>query len=309
MIIVYGEILVDTFPSNKGREVYVGGAPFNMSVAATSMGRQVLFHGNIGNDEYGKKIQEYFLSHNLDDSGLRVDPKRKTTASEVVLHHGEREFTFLRDDTADDVFDEDSLDDIASGDIVHLGSLMLSSERGRKFFHEVIDYAKAQKKVLSFDINFRSDIFKNKEEALAVYNEVYPKMDIVKFSEEELALFTGEKKVEDALPKLLPGPKMILVTLGSRGSLAYTNHHIVRVPSVPVHVVDTTGAGDCFYGTFLSQVDSFGLQELSFLPSLLESTLRFSNIAGALATTKKGALSGIPTYKEVERYLEEHPKK
>ena len=309
MIIVYGEILVDTFPSQKGREVFVGGAPFNLSVAAKSMGSNVLFHGNIGNDSYGKKIQDYFLSHNYDDSGLRIDPKRKTTASEVVLKHGEREFTFLRNDTADDVFDEDSLDDIASGDIVHLGSLMLSSERGRKFFQEAINTAKAQHKTLSFDINFRSDIFHDKEEALKIYNEVYPQMDIVKFSEDELALFTGEKNVEKALEKLLPGPKMILVTLGSKGSLAYCRKTITKVSSVPVHVVDTTGAGDCFFGTFLSQVDSFGPQELSFLPSLLESALRFSNIAGALATTKKGALSGIPSYKEVERYLEEHPKK
>lgn len=309
MIVCYGEILVDTFREKDKESAYVGGAPFNFSYAAHKMGDEVLFVGNIGKDKYGEQIERFFKENNLDSRGLHIDPVRKTTLSRVTLKNGERDFTFLRNDTADDAFPEDSLDFLSQGDIIHLGSLMLSSERGRAFAKKVIAYTKEQKKILSFDINFRSDIFKNKEEALKIYNEFYPQMDIVKFSKEELSLFTGTNDRKEAIARLEKGPKLILVTLGKEGSEAYYRDKMVKAPSISIKAVDTTGAGDCFFGTFISEIDSFGLEESLMIPSLLESSLRFANIAGAMATTKRGALSGIPTYSEVEKYLSHNPKK
>lgn len=307
MIVCYGEILIDSFVDGEKKEEHVGGAPFNLAMAAKKTGASVSFHGNIGNDEAGKMILEYFKKEKLPVSGLHTVPDQKTTIAQVSLDHGERNFTFLRNPGADAFFDESSLKDIANGDIVHLGSLMLSSETGRAFARKVVSKAKELHKLLSFDINFRSDIFKDTEEALSIYEEFYPQADIVKFSEDELALFTKEEELEKALPLLKKGPKLVLVTLGKNGSLAYAKGKILQVPSVPVEPVDTTGAGDCFFGTFLSQADSIGFYELTAIPSLLKSALRFSNIAAALTTKKRGALSALPTYKEVETAMQNHP--
>lgn len=307
MIISFGEILLDTFTDkNKKTQVFVGGAPFNVAYQAHRMGNDVLFVGNIGNDDAGKKIQKFFADNGLDDEGLRIDNKRKTTLSKVELKNGERTFTFERDDAADPYFDDDSLDFISQGDLIHVGSLMLSAKEGREFASQIISFAKAQKKTLSFDINYRKDIFKDKKEAIDIYEEFYPQFDIVKFSMEELQLFTGENDIEPALKKLKKGPKLILVTLGREGSLAYCNNRITKEKSFKVASIDTTGAGDAFFGTFLSEVDSIGLREITFLPSLLQSSLKFSNIAGALTTTKKGAIPAIPSYKEVNAFLEKH---
>ncbi len=306
MIVCYGEILLDTFVNKATGKVasFVGGAPFNVAYQAKKIGNQVLFVGNIGKDDAGKTILKFFSDNDLDTSGLHILKDKKTTISSVELDQGERSFTFQREDKTDAFFLDDSLDLISQGDVIHVGSLMLSVIEGREFLRQILSYGKSQKKILSFDINYREDIFKNEEEAIKIYEEVYPQFDIVKFSKEELTLFTKIDDPYKAVEKLRKGPKLILATLGKDGSFAYCNNRIIKAKSIKVMAVDTTGAGDAFLGAFLSNVDSLGLHEMMFIPSLMESNLKFSNIAGALATTKKGALESIPSSKEISSMLE-----
>lgn len=303
MVISFGEILLDVFENSSTKEshVFVGGAPFNVAYQIKKMGNEVLFVGNIGDDSNGKIIRRFFENNHLDNRGLTIHKNKKTTIAKVTLKNSERSFTFEKENLD---FKDDTLDFISKGDIVHVGSMMLSNEKGRNFARQIISYGKAQKKILSFDINYRKDFFKSKEEAKEIYEDFYPLFDIVKFSREELSLFTEENDIEKAVVSLKKGPKLLLVTDGKYGSYAYCHNRVYASKGIKVNAIDTTGAGDAFLGTFLSNVDSLGLEEMTFIPSLLESTLKFSNIAGALATTKKGAISSLPSYKEVNAVLE-----
>lgn len=307
MIICFGEILLDQFENKATKKIssYVGGAPFNVCYQIHQLGHPSLFVGNIGKDKEGKIIQNFFLEHNLSQEGLTSIANKKTLLAKVTLNGSERSFTFENKDKIDALFPDDKLDLIAKGDIIHVGSFMLATEKGRAYLDQIITFAKAQKKLMSFDINYREDYFA-KEEALKIYQHYYPQFDIVKFSIDELRLFTKETDIEKALKKLPVGPKLYLVTLGSQGSLAYFNNRLIKVKSVPVHPLDTTGAGDAFFGTMLANIDSLGLREMLFIPSLLESTMRYANIAGAIATTKIGALESLATEKEINRLLEKN---
>jgi len=306
MIISFGEILLDTFVNNNTNKTtsYVGGAPFNVVYQASKMGNHTLFIGNIGKDYEGKQILRFFNEEGLDTTGLHICKEKKTLVSKVTLKGNERSFTFEKENTPINDFLDESLDLIAQGDIIHVGSFILNDEKGRDYLSQIITFAKAQKKILSFDINYREDMWSDFSKAKEIYEEFYPQFDIVKFSKEELLQFTNEEDVEKALLKLKEGPSLYLVTLGRDGSLAYCNKRITRCKSVKVNCVDSTGAGDAFMGAFLSNVDSLGLREMLFIPSLMISNLKFANIAGALATTKRGALSSIPSYKEVNALLE-----
>lgn len=309
MILSYGEILLDVFQNDKTgkKSAFVGGAPFNLICQAKKMNAETLFVGNVGNDAEGQMVQKYFKDNSIVKDGLRIDSQRKTTVSLVTtMKNGERSFVFHRDNTADPYFDKSSLEYIRKADIVHLGSLMLSQKEGFSFALEVIQKAKELHRVLSFDFNYREDVFSNKNEAIEIYSQIYPACDIIKLSEDELELFSEGNSIEERLMNFQNKPKLILVTLGKRGSLAYTNGKIIKAESIKVNPIDTTGAGDSFYGTFLASVDSFGLHEICFMESLLKCTLRFANVAGALSTTKRGALSSLPTYAEVEKELEKN---
>jgi len=84
---------------------------------------------------------------------------------------------------------------------------------------------------------------------------------------------------------LARGPKQVVLTLGGRGALIVTEFSETHVPSVDVPVVDTTGAGDAF---------NAGLAVALANGSDVESAVRFTVIAGALAVTKEGVTPSLP---------------
>ena len=94
-----------------------------------------------------------------------------------------------------------------------------------------------------------------------------PYADVMKVSDEESLLLTGETTYEAAADKLLAmGPKLIAVTLGSEGVLMATKEKKERIKGFSVQSVDTTGAGDSFWGGTLSAYLS--LEKTNRIPDL-----------------------------------------
>lgn len=198
---------------------------------------------------------------------------------------------FFRHDTADFNIDLSNvcLSALTDLNIVHVGSLMLSEPIGQRVATELVDKTKSAGKLLSFDVNYRADIFRDIEQAKAVYQPLIDNADILKFSEDELELFTGESDLQKATDKLYRKNKLILVTLGSKGAYYRINDLRGIVTSQKVEPIDTTGAGDAFFGTVLSQLDGINLNALQ--QNQLEQIIAKANLAGAMATQHKGAIN------------------
>jgi len=113
-------------------------------------------------------------------------------------------------------------------------------------------------------------------------------------NEMEARAMTGEKTVERAAQKLARWTRIPVIKLGEDGSLAMQNGKFVRMRSIRVKAVDATGAGDAFNGGFLHG-------HLAGWP--LEDCLRAGNICGALATTRAGGSSAIPTLKRLRELM------
>ena len=86
------------------------------------------------------------------------------------------------------------------------------------------------------------------------------------------------------------GPKNVIITLGSDGSLVYDGSMFMRVEALKVEAVDTTAAGDTYNGV-LASVIAEG-------KSLIEA-VREANIAGAISVTRMGAQPAAPTREEI----------
>ena len=116
-------------------------------------------------------------------------------------------------------------------------------------------------------------------------------------------MFTGKKGLA-GLKDVSKKNKLVCVTLGSKGS-AYALGDIEGVAeSIKVKVVDTTGAGDAFYGALLSVLDGEDFSALT--ESKLQGIFRFANVAGALATTVRGAVDGLPYKAQIEKIVSEN---
>ena len=130
--------------------------------------------------------------------------------------------------------------------------------------------------------------------------EVIKSVDLIKVSEEEGQIITGEtdhQKMILALHEL--GAKIVTLTLGKEGSLISINK-IYKVESVPVNMIDSTGAGDAFIGALLSQIANLNNpKEILTDEAMLVEFTQNANKVGALTTTKLGALDSIPSWDEI----------
>lgn len=296
MILCIGEILADMIGEAAGADgapvfrMFCGGAPFNVAVNAKQSGAKVAFSGKVGRDPVGRFLTDYSEKVGFDYLDIQHDEVRNTTLALVTLTDGEREFAFFRHDTADFNMNADLVDLSAYEDlnVVHLGSLMLSEKAGRDFADAVIKKVRAANKILSFDVNFRLDLYDGIGDAVKAYRPYVAEADILKFSDDEITAFTGETTVEAAARALYKKDRLLLVTLGSRGSAYFYNDASGVVPTEKVKPIDTTGAGDAFFGAVLCRLDGKNVAALT--KKDIEDALAFGNAAGARATQFKGAV-------------------
>ena len=98
------------------------------------------------------------------------------------------------------------------------------------------------------------------------------------------------------------GPALVVVTLGERGAQGFAPTGVVRVPGIPVRVVDTVGAGDAFTAGLLAWLFHHGRLTRGEVERLPEEELRhalgYANRVAALACTRPGA--DPPRRQEVE---------
>lgn len=119
----------------------------------------------------------------------------------------------------------------------------------------------------------------------------------VLIANEPFTLAAGDGNYERGAARLKElGPSIVVATLGSAGSYTFTGDEAFQIPSFPITVVDTTGAGDVFHGAYL-----FGL--LQSWP--LREVATFANASAALQCTRLGGRAGIPTLAAVESFLHE----
>lgn len=291
MILSVGEILADLIGEKidgiTNYKTFCGGAPFNVAVNAKQSGATVGFVGKVGKDNIGKFLIDYAKTANLDYLDIDVDAKRNTTLAFVTLTDGERDFAFFRNDTADYNIEIDKInfDNYEGLNIVNLGSLMLSEKSGRKLAKSLVKKVKKANKLLAFDLNLRTDLYKNPEDAIKVYTPYVKDANILKFSDDEILWFTKKDMIEEAVKSLYKKDRILLVSLGSKGSLYSYNNQTGIIPTEKVKPVDTTGAGDAFFGGFLAQIDGKTINE-----QVIKDALAFANARGARATQFKGAI-------------------
>lgn len=305
-----GEILID-FTGKKESERQTlsytqnpGGAPANVVVAAQRLGAQTAFIGKIGEDFLGDFLKETMDKCGVSTEGLISDADYFTTLAFVKLaDNGERNFAFARKPGADIGLKAEEIrkDIICQSRILHVGSLSLTDELSRNAEFIALKAAKNNGTIISYDPNYRASLWDSQEEACKWMRSILEYADIVKVSEEEIELLTGYTDVRKAAESITEyGAKIVLITLGEKGSFVYLqDQQEAYVPGYSSKVVDTTGAGDSFMGGFLYKICESGkrIEEYS-LQEMIEC-VRFGNAVASLCVEREGAIPAMPVMEEV----------
>ena len=312
-VIALGELLIDFAPQSVNETGYPvlaanpGGAPGNFLAALAKYGCRTAMIGKVGEDTFGKLLVKTLRDAGIDTAGILLDPEVFTTLAFVSLDaSGNRDFSFARKPGADTCLKPEEVKESLFSDakVFHFGTLSLTDEPAASATRRAVEIAKARGMLISVDPNLRKPLWKREEDAKAAIEWSLRQADIVKISDEEISWLWGISPEEGAR-KLLEeyGVSLVYATLGPKGCYAATASHSVTVGSpAGIQVVDTTGAGDIFGGSAMSQFLRTGKTPSGLTEDELRQIVRFACTAASLSTRKHGGITSVPDFAEVNSY-------
>ena len=312
-IISLGEILIDFTSQGKngqGQRLFAqnaGGAPANVAVAVARLGGKSAFIGKAGNDMHGSFLKETLENSGVDCTSLILDGNYFTTLAFVDLKEdGEREFSFARKHGADKMLTTEDIpcDMLEKGKIFHFGSVSLTDEPSRPATLYAAEKARALGLTVAYDPNYRASLWENEEKAIKEMRNGARLADLIKISDEETALLTGEADCEKTAEKLIEGgAKIAVVTLCKDGAFVRTRDGGEYVKGFEVNAVDCTGAGDAFWGGFLLKFAQCGKNTDEITLGEATEFALFGNAVASLCVEKHGAIPSLPDLGAVDKRL------
>lgn len=231
-IAALGDNCIDIY--DETGEYYVGGNPVNVASYIQRLGGESAYVGAVGDDAYGVLVREKLEERGVDVSHVHVLPGR-TAVTHVLLENGDRRFgEYEKGVLKDFALDEEDLEFICGH------AMAVSGIYG--YMEAEILKLRDRDRDLQIAFDFSDELQDPAVEA------VLPYVDYAFFSLEE----KEEGKAEAFLKKMkaLCGG-LVIVTMGSAGSMAYDGNDFIKCGIVPCRVVDTMGAGDSFIAGFL----------------------------------------------------------
>ena len=315
-VVALGELLIDFTEngiSSQGNPLFEanpGGAPCNALAMLTKLGHKTAFIGKVGNDFFGKQLEDAIKEIGINVTGLRKDDKVHTTLALVHTYpDGDRDFSFYRDPGADMMLTEEEIPEelILETRIFHFGTLSMTHEKVRRATKKAVAIAKQAGAIISFDPNIREPLWNSMDEAREQVLYGLGQCHILKISDNEIQWLTGKNDYTEAVKWIrekydIP---LILVSMGKEGSRAYYQDRMVeKAPFINENTIETTGAGDTFCACVLHYICKHGLENLT--EKNLKEMLTYANAAASIITTRKGALRVMPRPEEIEALIAGH---
>ena len=282
MILVCGEALVDLFLAQpEGADIparaVAGRSPVNVAIGIRRLGGASAFLGGLSTDAFGRHLAGMLAREGVSLDHARTTD-RLTTISVVAMNaSGVPSYAFHGEGKADRMLTVDDLPASLPAGIRALtfGSYTLAVEPvGSAYL--ALARREAGRRVISLDPNVRPTVTPDMAAWRTRFDEFLPLATLVKASDEDIATAYGPDAEIGVIARswLTRGPKLVVVTQGPEGAVAYSAAGETRVPGRPVKVVDTVGAGDTFHAALLARLDALGLLDVASIGSLSQETLR-----------------------------------
>ncbi|SMX68655.1 fructokinase [Brevibacterium sp. 239c] len=264
-ILVIGEALIDIVSSAGAPDRYApGGAPANVALGLGRLGADVELLTDVGDDFHGG-----FLLAHLRESNVQVHTRptgSTSTARALLSPDGSAEYDFALHWAPDP-----SVVDDGRWSAIHVGSIAAFLSPGAAVVDALLERGRQSSALLCFDPNIRPTIIGDQEQALARFESIASRVDVVKLSDVDADWLYPELSPDSQIERILHlGASLVALTCGSEGSFITTASARVSVPARTAKVADTIGAGDCFMSSLVHDLQDSG----SRLDAMSESELR-----------------------------------
>ena len=292
---------IDSLPE-KGRlqrvermELHTGGCAANTGISLAKLGVQTGVIGKIGSDGFGDFILGRLEQHHIQTGGVVRDAEAATSATMVLVHaDGERSFLHYFGANAALVGADVDMALVKASKVAHIAGAFLMPALDGEPSAQILKEAKAAGVITSFDTAWDvTGSWLNKIRCCLPFVDYF----LPNFEEARLLAGGREDPGEIARFFIGEGVKTVALKMGERGAYVRSaDGRQLTVPAFRVEAVDALGAGDAFVAGFLTGV----VRDWD-----LEECANFANAAGACCVTALGATTGIRSFEETRRFLEE----
>ncbi len=306
-VVTIGETMAVFTPASRGKLRYVhdfnlkiAGAESNLAIGLQKLGYSAGWISKLGDDEFGQLIIQTLRGEGVDLSNISIDPARPTGMMiKEFTGLDETNVYYYRTNSAASSISPDDIDEkyVKKSKIVHItGITPLLSRSCYEAAKRIIDIAKENNILISFDPNIRLKLCKNPE-AFDIIKSFLFQSNIVLLglSEAEILFKLRDIKAIFSLIEDYENIQYLVVKDGENGAWAGNKEGYIKIEPYKCTPVDPVGAGDAFNAGFLAGI----LEGLD-----LKTCGQIGAICGALATQSYGDFEGFPSKKEVLRVLQ-----
>jgi 2-dehydro-3-deoxygluconokinase len=288
-------------PQPNGARHYLeghGGDTSNAAIAASRHGARVGYITALGNDMPGDSFMALWAREGVDASTV-IRTGRWQTGVYFVTHDAQgHHFLHYRTNSAAAMYTAADLPEaaIAGARIFYASGISqgISTSAADAVF-AAIDIARRNGVKVAYDTNYRPRLWPPAR-AASVMHAAMAETDYALPGFEDVQTLTGLTDPDAMLDFYLRlGPRVVVLKMGEQGAWLATPDHRVRIPKHDVQVVDATGAGDAFCGSFLARI---------LAGDAPERAARYASVAAALKCTGYGAVAPIPRAVDVLSVLD-----
>ena len=297
-VFAIGELLVDMISDDYDADNscnkysrYFGGSPANITMNIKKLGGNPIISASVGNDRLGE-----FLINNLKKNNINTEFINKVNNStSMVLVTKSKETPlpiFYRSADYNLEYNEDIGSILKNSKIVHFSCWPISQKKSRKVIEKVIEEARKNNVLIGFDPNYHEMIWEEGHDGIEYIKNLIGKLDIIKPSEVDAERIFGPDTPENHVDKFIQcGAKLVIMTLGKDGAIVSDGNETIKFETLATEVVDTTGAGDAFWGGFYTALTSnYPLKE----------ALNIGFATSAFKLKNVGAIAELPSIEELK---------
>lgn len=254
MIVVGGEALIDLVVDTRGGvTAQLGGGPFNVARTIGRLGGTVSFLGSISHDLFGMRLYRQLLDDGVDATSATRSERPTTLAVAEVDPHGAATYRFYLDGTSAPALDRVPAE-LMEPEAVHVGTLGLVLQ---PMAATLLDYLERlpPTTIVMLDPNCRARVIDDRQKYVTDLQRAARRTHIVKISTDDAQYLAPDSSALDHARAILldePAVRVVLVTDGADGTWVVSPDEETLVPTAPIVVADTIGAGDSFGGGFLA---------------------------------------------------------
>ncbi len=273
---------------------YPGGKGGNQAVAAARMSGNVTMIGCVGRDDFGRSLLDNLMNNQVNTSAIKETDVTHTGTAMITVDSQGKNSIIVVPGANYQLLPADM--DLIEPVIASARLVVLQLEVPLITVSHAIEIA----------CKHRIPVILNPAPAQPLPEDLLRKIDYLIPNETELGLLTGMPvetlaEIESACQRLVArGVKGVVLTRGEKGAYYQDKQKQLNISSYAVQAVDTTAAGDAFIGGFASSI---------LEGKEVRSAIMYGCAAGALACTKAGAQTSLPTRQEVEGFLEAYQTK